>query len=96
VLGQASLVNGDFETASEVLDTYVQYAENDPIGWMALGQAYAEITAPEQGYSDYEQDAGDQDYEAALDAFDQAYKLDDELPEIHIYRGITHLALGEG
>ncbi len=96
VLGQASLVNGDFETASEVLETYVQYAENDPIGWMALGQAYAEITAPEQGYSDYEQDAGDQDYEAALDAFDQAYALDDELPEIHIYRGITYLALGEG
>lgn len=96
VLGQASLVNGEFEDAREVLETYVQYAENDPIGWMALGQALAEITAPKQGYSEHEQDEGNQDYGAALEAFDRAYELDDELPEIHIYRGITYLALSEG
>ncbi|MCK5428560.1 MAG: tetratricopeptide repeat protein, partial [Anaerolineales bacterium] len=96
VLGQASLAHGEFADALEVLETYVQYAENDPLGWMALGQAYAEIMAPEQGYSDFAQAEGDQDYEAALDAFDQAFELDDQLPEIHIYRGITYLALGEG
>lgn len=96
VLGQASLVNSEFDKAREVLETYVQYAENDPIGWAALGQAYAEITSPEQGYSNYEELQGDRDYVAALKAFDHAYVLDDELPEIHIYRGITYLALGEG
>lgn len=96
VLGQAGLVNGEFDDAREVLGTYVQYAENDPVGWMALGQAYAEITAPEQGYFDSEPTEGDQDSEKALEAFDRAYELDDQLPEIHIYRGITYLALGEG
>ncbi len=96
VLGQASLVNSEFDKARKVLETYVQYAENDPIGWAALGQAYAEITDSHQGYTVYEQDEGDKDYESALEAFDQAYELDEELPEIHIYRGITYLALGEG
>jgi tetratricopeptide (TPR) repeat protein len=96
ILGQASLVQGEFADAREVLDTYVQYAENDPLGWMALGQAYAEITKPEQGYSNIAQSEGDQDYEAAYRAFDRAFDLNDQLPEIHIYRGITYLALGEG
>ena len=96
LLGEMALANGEFATAKEVLEIYLQYAETDARGWMALGQAYMEFTGPEQAYSDLVQSVLKQDVDAALQAFEHAQALDEELPGVYLYRAATYLAQGEG
>ncbi len=80
-LGEAALLNGDVDTALDVLQTYRDYNEDDPMSWLYLGQAY------------YLQG---EDYEAALEALTKVIELDEELPDVYLYRGFTYLVLGEG
>ena len=96
VLGQAAVINEDYETAGDVLSTYVIYEGDDPLGWLLLGQALLNIAEPEQLYAKLLEVDVDRDYEAALEAFDQALALDEENPDIYIYRGLAYLALDEG
>jgi tetratricopeptide (TPR) repeat protein len=96
VLGQAALIAEDYETAADVLSTYVQYEDDDPLGWLLLGQAHLNIAEPEQLYANLLETDVDRDYEAAIEAFDKALKLDEENPDIYIYRGLAYLALEEG
>lgn len=95
-LGHAALANGEFDDAVDKLEIYVRYEQDDPFGWLLLGRAYAEIAKPEQGYTLLIQSEGDPDYKSALEAFDRAVELDDQLQEVSLYRGITYLALDEG
>jgi tetratricopeptide (TPR) repeat protein len=69
LLGEIALANGEFATAKETLEVYLQYAETDARGWMALGQAYMELSGPEQAYSDLLRSVLKQDVDAALEAF---------------------------
>jgi tetratricopeptide (TPR) repeat protein len=96
LLGEVALANGEFSTAKDVLEVYLQYGEDDAEGWMALGQSYMEIAGPEQAYEDLVQAVLKKDVEAALQAFDRALELDDELPGVYLYRAVTYIALGEG
>ena len=96
LLGEMALANGEFATSKQVLEVYLQYAEDDARGWMALGQAYMEFAGPEQAYEDMVQAVLKKNVEAALQAFDHALELDDELPDVHLYREVTYLALDEG
>lgn len=81
VLGQASLLNGEISQAIQALQTYVKYAPEDAAGWTALGRAYYETGKR---------------YELALEALEQALQIDDQRFEIHLYRGLVHLALRDG
>jgi tetratricopeptide (TPR) repeat protein len=96
LLGEMALANGEFATAKETLEIYLQYAETDARGWMALGQAYMEFTGPEQAYSDLVRSVLKKDVDAALQAFEHAQALDEELPGVYLYRAATYLAQGEG
>jgi len=96
LLGEMALANGEFDTAREVLEIYVQYAEEDARGWLAMGQAYMEFTGPEQAYRDLVQKARTRDVEAAMQAFERAIELDKTLPGVYLYRAVTHLAMNEG
>ncbi len=96
LLGEMALANGEFATAKETLEIYLQYAETDARGWMALGQAYMAFTGPEQAYNDLVQPVLKQDIDTALQAFERAQALDEELPGVYLYRAATYLAQGEG
>jgi len=61
-----------------------------------MGQALAEIRSPAQVYTSLIHIQDDQEYEGALDALDRALALDDEIGDAYLYRGLIHLALGEG
>lgn len=95
-LGRAALLNGEFDAAKEALQTYLLYQEEDALGWLALGRAYAEIGHPEQAGAELIRPGTSRKYQDALEAFDQALTLNDELPGIYLYRGLAYLALDEG
>jgi cytochrome c-type biogenesis protein CcmH/NrfG len=67
--------------AIDYLETYLRYQEDDASGWMALGHA---------------QRLSENDYPAAIAAYDQAIKLDRNLTEVYIFRGKTYIEMGEG
>ncbi|RPI31484.1 MAG: tetratricopeptide repeat protein [Chloroflexota bacterium] len=81
VLGQAQLALGDSKQAILNLRTYLLYEKQDALGWVMLGQAYAQTG---------------KDAELALDAFDQALDLNDELTEAYYYRGLAYIGMDEG
>jgi len=93
IYGQASLLNGDYYHALGLLNTYLLYEEEDASAWLLLGRAEVGFDAPDRVYSKL---PGYLDYSSALDAFDQAFKLDDKLPDLYFYRGLAYLAEGEG
>ena len=95
-LGKAALANTQYAEAIQVLKTYVDYAANDADGWMVLAQAYAGLSQPDEAYVEPSRKPDEQDYEAALEAFDRAIELNEELPELYLYRGLLYLAAGEG
>ena len=95
-LGKAALANAQYAEAIQVLKTYVEYATDDADGWMALAQAYAGLSQPDEAYVEPSCKPDEQDYEAALEAFDRAIELNEELPELYLYRGLLYLAAGEG
>ena len=95
-LGEAALMNNDYETASQTLDVYLQYDQKNADVWLALGRAYARLGDPSQVYSGLIETQTEENYQSALEAFDKAIKLDDQLPGAYLYRGLTYLALGEG
>jgi len=96
LLGEMALANGEFSTAKETLEIYLQYADKDARGWMALGQAYMEFTGPEQAYTDLVQSVLKQNVDAALKAFERAQELDEDLPGVYLYRAVVYLAQDEG
>lgn len=79
-LGQAYLAVQDNTQALENLQIYIRYEKKDGLAWALQGQAY------------YQEG---KDYQAALDAFDQALDLDNKQIEAYEYRGLTYLALNE-
>jgi tetratricopeptide (TPR) repeat protein len=80
-LALALLANEKPLEATEYLEIYLRYEDMDTGGWLALGNAYYQ--------------AG-KDYTAALNAYDQAFKLDGDLTEIYLQRGKTYIAMQEG
>ena len=78
-LGKAALANAQYAEAIQVLKTYVEYATNDADGWMALAQAYAGLSQPDEAYVEPSRKPDEQDYEVALEAFDRAIELNEEL-----------------
>ena len=96
LLGEMALANGEFELAQEVLDTYLQYAPEDAEGWMALGQSYMRIRGPEDAYAGLIHSMVKDDLEAAMQAFEHAQELDEELPGVYLYRAVTYLAQEQG
>ena len=80
-LAMAYLANETPIEAIDYLETYLRYEEDDASGWLALGHA---------------QRLSGNDYPAAIAAYDQAMKLDRNLAEVFIFRGITYIAMDEG
>jgi tetratricopeptide (TPR) repeat protein len=80
-LALALLANEKPLEATEYLDIYLRYEEIDANVWLALGKAHL---------------LAGKDYQAALDAFEQAFKLDRQLTEVYILRGKTYIAMQEG
>ncbi|HSF83570.1 MAG TPA: tetratricopeptide repeat protein [Anaerolineales bacterium] len=95
-LGRAALLSGEFEQAREVLDTYVLYAGDDPLGWFLLGAAEAGITRLEDAYLVPDLGNYEPDYEAALEAFEQALRINEDFPEVYLFQGLIYLNQGEG
>jgi tetratricopeptide (TPR) repeat protein len=96
VLGQADLAMDKALEAVKPLKTYTDYAPDEPAGWIALAQAYAGLSQPLQAYADLATPGEGRDLEAALQAFDRAIALNDQMPELYLYRGLIYLAQGEG
>jgi tetratricopeptide (TPR) repeat protein len=80
-LAFAYLANKSPSKAIDYLETYLLYEAEDTSAWMSLGHA---------------QYMSGKDYPAALAAYDQAMKLDQDLNEVYIYRGKTYIAMNEG
>ncbi|UCH60067.1 MAG: tetratricopeptide repeat protein [Anaerolineales bacterium] len=95
-LGKAAMLNGQFRQAVKVLETYAQYAESDPQGWSLLGAAEAGIARPEDAYLATEWKGYTPDYEAALEHFERALALQEDLVEVYLYQGLIYLHQGEG
>ncbi len=81
LLAEAYFESDRPEAALPFIQTFGLYAAEDTRYWTLLGRVYYEI--------------GD-DFQAALDAFDQAIALDDENALAYQYRGLTALELGDG
>ena len=79
VLAQAYLANDIPEEAQAALDVYGRYDNENPLYWALLGWAYHETD----------------EFDAALENLDKAIELDDELFEGYLYRGITHISVGD-
>ncbi|MBU0512012.1 MAG: tetratricopeptide repeat protein [Chloroflexi bacterium] len=79
-LGQAYLANDMPEDALGYIQTYGLYQDEEAIYFALLGGAYYGIG---------------EDYDAALEALDQAVDLDDELAIAYYYHGMTSLALDD-
>ena len=95
-LGKAALANAQYPEAIQALETYLEYASNDADGWMALARAHAGMSQPDQVYIEASRKPAEQDFQDALDAFDRAIELNEEQPELYLYRGLLYLAAGEG
>jgi tetratricopeptide (TPR) repeat protein len=86
-LGRARLATGLPEAAIEALNTYLLFETKDQQGWLALGQAYYVVG---------------ENYEKAVEAFDQVLSLNEELDDpqamaaAYHYRGLAYIALEEG
>jgi tetratricopeptide (TPR) repeat protein len=80
-LAQSYLVNQNPEQALYYAEIYIRYESDDPVGWVIVGQGH---------YL-----RGEGNYEAALDAFNQALAVDEESPEAYRFRGLTYLAIGD-
>lgn len=96
ILGQVALAAQDYELALQALETYILYAEDDPAGWLALGQAQAGIPGHLAWITPLSESRSTQGDEDALQSFERAIELDDELPEPHIYRALLLLYQDEG
>ena len=81
VLGQSYLQSGEPVKAKQFLSTYLRYETDNAQAWSMFGQAIFE--------------QGD-DFNAAIEAFDHALRIQDDLLSALIYRGLTYLALEEG
>jgi tetratricopeptide (TPR) repeat protein len=80
LLGEAAAANDDYQAAFEALDTYLTYEQNDPVAWEIQGAA---LYATGQ-YSD------------SLKALEQALKLDKDLSDALLYRGLVYIELDQG
>ncbi len=95
-LGVSALANSEFALASQVLQTYVQYAPEDPQGWLALGQAYALFSTEQQAYLDFARTPPPEATEQAQQAFEQALKLEPRLASAYLYRALLYLIQDQG
>ncbi len=96
VLGQAAAASGEHQAAIDALEIYLAYAPEDARGWLALGQAQAGITGVQAVLEALAQEPAGEADEAALELFERAADLDDELPDLYLLRGLMYLRLGEG
>jgi len=79
-LGEAYLANDRPEDALDAIETYLNYEDEDPEGWVRLGQAYMQ-----QG----------KDFDAAMDAFDKAFEIKPDFWLAHLYRGLAYIRIDE-
>jgi tetratricopeptide (TPR) repeat protein len=79
ILGQAMVENDLLVEALSPLQTYLDYVNDNGMAWYLNGLA--------------RQAAGD--YESAIDDFDSAFELREDLVEVHYYKGLSLLALGD-
>lgn len=54
------------------------------------------ISEPEDAYARLIRSTVKEDLEAAMDAFDRAQELDEQLPGVFLYRAVAYLAMEEG
>jgi tetratricopeptide (TPR) repeat protein len=80
-LALAYLANESPLEAIDYLETYLRYEEDDANGWLSLGHA---------------QRLSGNDYQAAIEAYDQALRLNRNLTEVYLYRGKTYIEMNEG
>lgn len=80
MLGEAALLNGEFEEAFTALDTYIHYQETDADAWAIYGEA---LYATSQ-------------FSQTIQALETAIKLDPDLPGAYHTRGLAYVELGQG
>ena len=80
LLAEINFDKGRPEDALAYLQTFGLYEQEDARYWALLGRLYYELG---------------EDFEDALDAFDEALELDDENALAYQYRGLTALELGD-
>ncbi len=79
ILGQALILNEQYEQAIKPLELYAGYVPEDGSAYALLGQAYA-FTG---------------DYSSALEALNTALRLDPNQRQAYIYLGFSHLGLDD-
>lgn len=78
-LAQAYLANQQLTQAVHYAEIYLRYLPKDAQGWLVIGKAQYDLNS----------------MQAALDSFNKAITLDENLAEAYRYRGLTNLTLGE-
>jgi tetratricopeptide (TPR) repeat protein len=78
VLAQAYLANQNPTQALNHIELYNRYEPLDANGWLVTGMAHYQLG---------------RDYEAALEAFDKAIDLDENITGAYWYRGLIYLSL---
>ncbi len=79
-LGRAYLANENLAQAKNNIEIYLRYIEENPQAYVMMGSIYYESA----------------EYEDALEAYDQALKLDEDLIIVYWYRGRVYIELGDG
>lgn len=81
VLSQAQLANGSPQKALGYLNTYLLYNQKEATAWVLKGRILADTGS---------------DFPAAIDAFDKALDLNNQLREVYYYRGLAYIVTREG
>jgi tetratricopeptide (TPR) repeat protein len=79
-LGRVLLAHQEPERALKFLITYLEFERKDPVGWYTAGLAYFQTG---------------EDFESALEAFDTALSLDEDLPNVIYFKALTLIELGK-
>jgi tetratricopeptide (TPR) repeat protein len=79
VMGQALLANQEPQKALDFLNVFTNFQKKDPAAWLNKGMALYQIG---------------QDYEKAIEAFDNALAIDDSLTDLHYFKAISLLEIG--
>jgi tetratricopeptide (TPR) repeat protein len=80
ILGQALLANDQPEKALDFINVYVKYKENNAAAWGLKGAALYQLG---------------EDYEGAVEAFEKALALDENLTDLYYFKAISLMEIGE-
>ncbi|MBN2148080.1 MAG: tetratricopeptide repeat protein [Anaerolineales bacterium] len=79
-LAETYLAVEDLDAAYKTVRIYINYAPDDPKGWLTYGLVFF---------------MGKEDYDSAINAFEEALALDDEYALAYRYRGLSYLEMGD-